>query len=92
MLYQVFEPDSFWRSSIIYETTKEKAQVKSMNHLLAACFAYLWPDPGAAIIRIRLLGSRDIGTSILAEFGLGIPQVRLRYTLLIVCSLNCSAN
>uniref|UniRef100_A0A0A9ADF4 Uncharacterized protein n=1 Tax=Arundo donax TaxID=35708 RepID=A0A0A9ADF4_ARUDO len=43
-------------------------------------------------MRIRLLGSRAIDASILPEFGLGTPQVRLMYTLRIVCSLNCSAN
>jgi hypothetical protein len=75
-----------------YKEPKERAQVASMDHLLAACRAYLWPDPAIAIIRILLLGSRAIDASILPEFGLGTPQVRLMYTLRIVCSLNCSAN
>lgn len=65
---------------------------RSIIHLLAAwraCPCLI--GPGIAVMRIRLFESRPIGTSTRPEDGEGTPQVRLMYTLWILCSLNCFA-
>ena len=75
--------------------TKKKRMKMMMNrsyHLLAANRAPLTLlEPETAAMRIRLIGSRAIGTCTLPDVEEGFPQVRLMYTLRIKCSLNCSA-
>lgn len=80
-----------YRQECYLSQISNRKRWRTINHLLAAWRACpCLFDPGIAAIRILLFGSRLIGTSIRPEDWEGTPEVRLMYTLSIVCSLNCS--